>query len=269
MRTANGLIHYTRNGRGEPLVLVHGVGSNLGGWDGVCCLMDDRFDMLRLDLRGHGQSAPIEGDFSINDFAVDVLAMMDHAGVQQANLMGFSLGGLIAQRLASEWPDRFNRVIILSAVAGRTPEERAKVVARLDMIRAGGMEAITGAATDRWFTEDFAKRHPEIIARRIAELKAVHLSSYLEAYRIFGLTELEDRLHLIPHETLVMTGECDIGSNVRMAEMMHRLIPNAQLRILPGLKHSVLVEAPDLIAQYAMDFLQERRKDNYSLTDGE
>jgi pimeloyl-ACP methyl ester carboxylesterase len=250
-------------------VLVHGVGSNLGGWNAVCRLLGDSFDILRLDLRGHGQSAPIEGDFSIDDFARDVLSMMDQEGVEQAHLIGFSLGGLIAQRLASEWPDRFNRVVILSAVAGRTPEERAKVVARLDMIRTGGMEAITGAATDRWFTEGFAAQHPEIIARRIAELKAVHLPSYLEAYRIFGLTELEDRLHLIPHETLVMTGECDIGSNVRMAETMHRLIPNAQLRILPGLKHSVLVEAPDLIAQHARDFLQERRKDNHSLTDGE
>ena len=86
-------------------------------------------------------------------------------------------------------------------------------------------------------------------------MKGVHLPSYLEAYRVFGLTELQDRLHLIPHATLVMTGECDIGSNVRMAETMQRLIPNARLRILPGLKHSVLVEAPDLIAKYTRDFL--------------
>lgn len=255
MRTADGLIHYRRQGRGAPLVLVHGVGSNLGGWDAVCERLEDAFDILRLDLRGHGASAPIEGAFSIDDFAGDVLRMMDAEGVARAHLMGFSLGGLIAQRLASDWSGRFDRVVILSAVAGRTPEERAKVVARLEMIRKGGMEAITGAATERWFTEDFAARHPEIIARRIAELKAVHLPSYLEAYRVFGTTELEDRLHLIPNRTLVMTGEFDIGSNVRMAETMHRLIPDSRLEILPGLKHSVLVEAPDLIAERARGFL--------------
>ena len=167
MKTANGLINYTRSGRGEPLVLVHGVGSSLDGWSGVCSGLEDSFDILRLDLRGHGLSARIEAEFSIDDFASDVLAMMDQEGVAQADLMGFSLGGLIAQRLASQSPDRFRRVIILSAVAGRTAEERARVVARLDMIRSGGIAAITGAATDRWFTDAFAQKHPEIIARRI------------------------------------------------------------------------------------------------------
>lgn len=257
MRTHDDLIHYRREGAGPPLVLVHGVGASLASWDGVAEALRDRFEIVRMDLRGHGQSANIDGPFSIDGFAQDVITVMDEAGIDKASLAGFSLGGLIAQRLAVGWPERFDRVVLLSAVAGRTEEERAKVVARLDMIRTGGMEAITGAAKDRWFTPDFAAKNPELIERRIAEMKAVHVPSYLEAYRVFGTTELVDTLNQIPHPTLVMTGEFDQGSNVRMAETMHRLIPDSQLEILPGLKHSVLVEASPLIAQKFAAFLAQ------------
>ncbi|MCW2242338.1 alpha/beta fold hydrolase [Azospirillum canadense] len=253
--TRDGSIRYERSGRGQPLMLIHGVGANLESWDGVCATLGGEFDVIRLDLRGHGGSARIDGALAIDDFAMDVLKVMDDAGVSRAHLVGFSLGGLIAQRLAQGWPERFDRVVILSAVAARTPEERERVLARLNAIREGGMEAIVGAATDRWFTEAFARTHPDVIANRIAELKAVHVPSYLEAYRVFGQTELVDSLHLIPHETLVMTGEFDQGSNVRMAETMKARIPNAELRILPGLKHSVLAEAPDLVASHVSEFL--------------
>lgn len=256
MHASDGLIHFEKSGTGAPVVLIHGVGANLQSWDAVAAELEGQFTVIRPDLRGHGRSAPIDGAYSVERFAEDIVAVMDAAGVERAHLVGFSLGGLIAQKLATDHAERFDRIVVLSAVAGRTDEERAKVVARLDMIRQGGMEAITGAATDRWFTEDFARRHPEIIERRIAELKAVHLPSYLEAYRVFGTTELVDTLHRIRRPVLVMTGEFDQGSNTRMARTMHDLIPGSELVILPGLKHSVLVEAPGLIARHVRDFLQ-------------
>jgi pimeloyl-ACP methyl ester carboxylesterase len=257
-KTTDGLINYERQGVGEPLVLVHGVGANLGSWDGVVAALAGSYDILRLDLRGHGESARIDGPITVDDFAGDILKLMDEAGIVKAHLVGFSLGGLIAQRLASRWPERFGGVVILSAVAGRTPDERARVLARLTAIRQDGINAIVGPAMDRWFTKDFAERHPDLIEKRIAELKSVHVPSYLEAYRVFGETELIGDLHLIPNETLVMTGEFDPNSNVRMAKAMHELIPNSRLTILPDLKHSVLVEAPDLVARHVAEFLSNQ-----------
>ncbi|WP_449415795.1 alpha/beta fold hydrolase [Ochrobactrum teleogrylli] len=130
-RTKNDLIHYQRKGAGYPMVLIHGVGGNLSNWDQVCDHLLTEFDVVRLDLRGHGASGPID-KLSIDIFAEDVINMMDDEGIEQAHLVGFSLGGLIAQRLAVTNPDRFNRIVLLSAVAGRTAEERKKVLARLD-----------------------------------------------------------------------------------------------------------------------------------------
>lgn len=248
------LLNYVVEGQGKPLVLVHGVGANLQSWDQVVERMAPSYRILRVDLRGHGASSHIEEEYSLEKFAEDIIAVMDAEGIEKADLAGFSLGGLITQCLALNYPERFDRIAILSAVAARTDEERAKVVSRLAMIDKDGIIAVTGAAKDRWFTEEFAAAHPEIIERRIAELIANHQPSYREAYRVFGQSELGHRLHEIPHRTLVLTGEFDQGSNTRMARFMHEKIANSELVILPRYKHSILVEASDVVSDHLLRF---------------
>jgi len=249
MRRLSEGLSYTLEGSGQPILLIHGVGADLRSWDVVCQDLSGEFSLLRMDLRGHGQSGPIRAPYSIEKFASDAVAVMDAAGIGKAHLAGFSLGGLIGQFLAIDWPDRFEKIALISAVAGRTAEERSKVASRLGVIREKGIEAVTGAARDRWFTEDFVRANPQAIERRITELLANDKDSYLEAYRVFGETELVDQLHKIRHSTLVMTGENDQGSNTRMARTMKDKIADAELIILPHLKHSVLVEAPHEISR--------------------
>jgi (E)-2-((N-methylformamido)methylene)succinate hydrolase len=79
--------------------------------------------------------------------------------------------------------------------------------------------------------------------------------SYAAAYTVFATGDLGERLHDIRSPTLITTGENDIGSNVRMARMMHERIRGSTLRILPRLRHSVLVEAPDEVANLFLEFL--------------
>lgn len=248
-------LNYVIEGEGPMVTLIHGVGANLESWTATCERLTQRMRVLRMDLRGHGRSGPIREPYSLEKFAADIVAILDAEGIERTHLVGFSLGGMIAQCLALDWPDRFDRLALLATVAGRTPEERAKVTSRLDLIRDRGIVAVTGAARDRWFTERFAKAHPEKIEARIAELIANDPESYLEAYRVFGQSELAPRLHEIGHETLVLTGENDVGSNTRMARFMHDQIARSELVILPELKHSLLVEAPDEIAERLLAFL--------------
>lgn len=255
MQACSPHLNYVVEGDGPPTVLVHGVGANLRSWDAVAERLVPTRKVIRLDLRGHGLSDPIRAPITLEDFAADVIAVMDAAGVGQADLVGFSLGGMIAQCLAVTRPERFRRVALLSAVAGRTEEERAKVVSRLDLLRRDGIAAVTGAARDRWFTERFARENPQRIEARIAELMANDLESYIEAYRVFGTSEMAPRLHEIRHRSLVLTGEHDVGSNTRMARFMHETIPDSELVILDGLKHSILVEASDLVADHLLLFL--------------
>lgn len=241
-------IHHVASGKGPYVTLVHGVGANLQSWDEVAKLLEPHFTVVRLDLRGHGKSGRMT-TCTLDDLAADVRHVWDARGIKRTHLAGFSLGGLIAQSLALSDPDRIDRLAILSAVAGRTADERAKVVGRLKLLKEGGIPAVTAAAEDRWFTAEFRAKHPERVAQRMAELLANDTPSYAAAYTVFATSDLGERLGEIRHPTLVATGENDVGSNTRMARMMHERIKGSQLEILAHLRHSVLVEAPAKIAE--------------------
>lgn len=248
-------LFYHDEGTGLPVMLIHGVGADSSSWDEIAPILAQRFRVLRLDLRGHGRSGRIEGDCTLDDFVRDVLDVMDAAGAAKADVAGFSLGGLIAQGIALSHPSRVDRLALISAVAGRTDEERAKVRARLEVLRNEGIEAITAAARERWFTPEFVQAHPEQVRDRMEQLKRNDPDSYEAAYTVFSMSDLGERLHDIRHPTLILTGEYDVGSNTRMAQFMHDRISESELHILPRLRHSVLVEAPEQVGSLLNRFL--------------
>src|ERR687888_129317 len=96
-RDTSVMLHYSSEGSGEPLVLIHGVGGDSTSWDAVAPALAARFRVVRLDLRGHGRSPLLTGPCTIDDFAHDVLQVMDALGVTAACIAGNSLGGQIAQ----------------------------------------------------------------------------------------------------------------------------------------------------------------------------
>jgi len=258
MRASRGSIdiNHASEGSGPPVTLVHGVGSNLESWDAIAERLARRYRVIRMDLRGHGKSSRI-GTCSLDDFLEDVAMVLDARGIARTHLVGFSLGGMIAQAFALAHPECVEKLALISAVAGRTAEERANVVARARKVREEGIASVVAAAEDRWFTEGFHRNHPERVARRLEELKANDHGSYTAAYTVFAESDLGPRLHDIRHPTLIVTGEHDVGSNTRMARFMHERIPGSSLHVLPGLKHSVLVEAPAEIAGLLENFLPD------------
>ena len=153
--------------------------------------------------------------------------------------------------------DRVRRLVLLSAVAGRSAEERERVQARLAILQEQGVAAITGAAQERWFTPDFIARNADLVQPgACSSCRRTMRPSYAAAYTVFSTSDLGDRLHAIRAPTLIATGEHDVGSNTRMARFMHAQIPGSRLEILPGLRHSILVEAPELVTQLVRDFLR-------------
>jgi (E)-2-((N-methylformamido)methylene)succinate hydrolase len=253
---ANGVrLRYRLEGQGELLVLVHGVSSRLEGWDGVVAALGGRFRTLRFDLRGHGRSEKVRGRYELADFVADLAGLLDALGERRCHLAGYSLGGLVAQGFALAHPDRLDRLVLVSTVAGRTDEERERVMARYRIVETGVVGEHFQNSVSRWFTEDFQRRHPEVIAAAAAENRKMDPGCYAAAYRVLATADLADRLGEIRRPTLVMTGENDIGSNPRMARLMAERIRGARLEILPGMRHSILTEVPDLVAGLIEAFL--------------
>ena len=238
------------------VILIHGLGGTLNIWDPIASVLEHRFSVLRYDLRGHGQSDVPAGDWSLEDFVGDLEAIFIDESLPHAHLVGFSLGGLIVQQFALSYPERVGQLAILSAVAGRTDTERQHVQERIRNLEKGDLDANIALALERWFSPEFRQNHPKLVQKRIAELRATSPAGYFQAYRVFVLSDLAEHLSQIQCETLVMTGEHDPGSNVRMARLMHETIPGSKLEILPDLRHSVLVESPQLIAEKLDSFLR-------------
>lgn len=249
---------YRVDGRGgAPLICVHGVGSYKEAWQGVVDRLKNDFTVLTFDLRGHGASTRIKGRYEIDEFVGDVIALADHVGFETFSLAGFSLGGLIAQKLALTNPQRVEKLVLLSTVAGRTQEEKDRVAARLAALMVGERGSHYDASLSRWLTEEFQKSNPDKIAILRERNAENDPECYAAAYRVLAETDFGEELSKIDVPTLVATGEDDSGSNPRMATFIHNRIRNSQLKIFPGLRHSILIEAPELVASAISGFSRQ------------
>jgi 3-oxoadipate enol-lactonase len=246
---------YVVEGSGPALLLIHGVGARLDSWDGVVAALGGRLTTIRHDLRGHGDSSKAPGPYSVELFAQDARALLDHLGIARCHVAGHSLGGMVAQRLALDAPERVDRLVLLSTAGGRTREERGRVLERLALVQDGIPGEHFRRSVGRWFSDEFQQRHPELIQRHAARNMENDPRGYAAAYRVLATTDLADELGRIRAPTLIVTGEGDAGSSPRMARLMHERIPGSRLRILPGLRHSLLIEAPELMARLLEEFV--------------
>ena len=250
-------VRYRLEGKGPVLVLIHGVGGSLNDWNRVAPSLIERYTILRCDLRGHGQSDKLPGPYELEDFVADVHDLVRHLKIDRFHLAGFSLGGLVVQAFALAHPGMVDHLVLLSTVAGRTEDEKKRVLGRLDIVANGIPGQHFENSVSRWFTDEFRAANPDIIAAYAKRSRENDPKAYAAAYRVLATGDLADRLHEIKIPALVATAENDIGSSPRMARLMHERIAGSKLHIFPHLRHSILTEAPQDVAKVITDFLPE------------
>lgn len=243
--------------RRATVVLIHGVGSSHIAWDGVIAALPDGLDVIRYDLRGHGASEKPPGPYTLEDFVTDHLGLLRAEEVERCHLVGFSLGGMIAQAVAARHPEAVDRLVLLSSVAGRTDAERERVMERLAQVESHGPQGAAEMSGARWFTDAFVASHSEAVREHLERLAANEPDAYAAAYRVLATNDLAEEVSAITAPTLVMTGEWDIGSPPHMSQRLAERIPDARVRIVPGQKHSILRERPELIGEAIATFLTE------------
>jgi (E)-2-((N-methylformamido)methylene)succinate hydrolase len=248
-------LRYRLDGNGPTIALIHGVGGSLDDWNRIAADMARHYTVLRHDQRGHGQSDKLPGPYENGDFVNDLYQLVNFLGITRFHLAGFSLGGLVAQGFALSHPKMIDRLILLSTVAGRTEEEKARVLKRLDIVANGIPGQHFENSVGRWFTEEFQKANPDVIAAYAKRSRENDPAAYAAAYRVLATTDLADQLSAIKRPTLIATAENDIGSNPRMAKLMHEKIENSRLHIFPHLRHSILAEAPIAVSELMKGFL--------------
>ena len=244
-------------GQGPPLLLLHGVGLNRTTWRAQAVRLSRHFTVVTYDHLGHGRSRHIEPDTTLDDFVDQLVRVMDLLQINKGHVVGFSFGGLVAQRFAVKHPERLNKLVLMSTVYNRTPEELAGVSGRLAKAQEEGPKSIVEAAIKRWFSPAFIAGQPEVIGEIERGLRSNDATSFLTAYSLFCSVDgdLRGTLKDVQAPTLAITGELDTGSTPAMLERMVADIPDAVGTIIEGGRHMMPMELADEVNAALLAFL--------------
>lgn len=246
---------FSIDGDGPPLILVHGIGAARDTWRFLMPHLSRHFTTITYDLRGHGAS-PCPGlPFGLDALVADLDALRNHLGFEACHIAGHSLGGMIGPAYARAHPDRVLSLGLLSTAAFRTPDDSQKVWAVVHAMEEKGVPGVLQTLIDRWYTDRFIQSHRDIVDRRLQQVIDTDPDVFLNVFRIYAGTEMGPWLHEVEARSLVLTGEHDGGCNPRLNRQIDQALPNSDLIILPDHKHSILLEAGDLVAQHIIRFI--------------
>lgn len=245
---------YTISGDGPALFMIHGIGARRTAWDRISERLTGRFTCIRYDLRGHGDSPLPDELITLDHLVADLEALRAQLEIDQAHVIGHSLGGMIGPAYARAHPDRVLSLGLLSTAAFRTEEDGAKVKGVVADMRASGIGPALDVLTARWFTDGFADANEKAIERRKKQVLDTPADVFLNVFDVYAETEMAPWLHEITAASLVLTGELDGGCNPRLNRQIADALPNSSLVILENLKHAIMIEAPDRVADALLEF---------------
>jgi len=229
-------MYYAVYGEGEPVLLIHGGLGHADVWGLQVPALAADHKVIVADSRGHGRSTRSEQPFGYELMASDCLALLDHLGIDQAALVGWSDGGIIGLDIAIRHPERLSALYAFAA--NYVPEGVKETV---------GDDPVFGAYIER-ASADYARLSPtpdefDAFVEQISQMWASqpHYS--------------EDQLRAIPVRTVIFSGEHDEAIKLEHSREMAELIPNARLEIMPDASHFAMWQHPDAFNASVLNFL--------------
>jgi pimeloyl-ACP methyl ester carboxylesterase len=252
-------IYWDEQGAGAPVLLIMGLGYPSCMWHRTRPGLAIRYRTVALDNRGVGQSDVPPGPYQMALMASDAAAVLDAAGVKRAHIFGVSMGGMIAQEFALQYPDRVYSLVLGCTAPGgpnavkAEPEARDLLMARGKMTPDQAMEAsvpyIYAPTTPRArIEEDFAVRRKRFTS----------LQGYMAQLQGIISWEAYSRLSTIRVPTLVIHGESDRLVPPANGRLIAEGIPGARLVVLPQASHIFTTDQPDAALDAILDFLSEQ-----------
>jgi pimeloyl-ACP methyl ester carboxylesterase len=262
-------IYFEEQGSGHPLLLIMGLGGTHVGWMAQVRSFRKHFRVISYDARGLGLSRDSGGPYTMRTLADDAVAILDHLGIERSHVLGISLGGMVAQEVAINYPQRVAKLVLAATTPGGqweiSPEMRealgvpedldASEIDRNEYAGEGFGDNEVGSAIMRlsfnspllpWFLSKVARRQ-----RQPPRAGGVSRQTQASASH-----DTRDRLHLIESPTLVITGSRDRIIPPHASEVLASRIPNAELQILHGAPHALLIESARRFNRAVLRFLR-------------
>ncbi|NQW11068.1 MAG: 3-oxoadipate enol-lactonase [Alphaproteobacteria bacterium] len=239
------------------LVFSNSLGTDLRTWDAVIARLSDRFRCVRYDTRGHGLTDRGAAEVTITRLAADLAGLLDHLGIRETLLCGLSIGGLIAQQLIKDHPDRV-RGLVLCDTASKigTPEMWQE---RIDGIGKHGLDAAADGILERWFAPAFRSGKPAETAAWRNLLIRTPLDGYLACCAAIRDADLRADAARISVPTLCVGGAQDGATPPEVVRALAASIPGARFVELDQCGHLPCIEQPQALVDAMVDFFRENR----------
>ncbi len=259
----NGInIYYREYGEGEPLLLIMGLSANADWWgERFLEPLAERFHVVTYDNRGAGRSGKPEGPYPIPLMAADAVGLMDHLGWESAHVMGASMGGMIAQELALDHPDRVRRLILLCTNCGGREQVLAapEVYNLLHTPREGlSAEDMARLSLPLLFPQRYIEENPELMEEVLETYLIAPIEPRCFVWQITGVStwSCHSRLASLRHPTLIVTGSKDVLIPPENSRILAEAIPDSRLVEIEGAGHGFQAMYPDKLAGEVLAFLE-------------
>jgi len=260
-------IYYEIHGKGEPLVLIYGYAGDSGLWFRQIPVLSKKYQVIAFDNRGVGRSDKPDTPYTMAMMAADVAGLLEVMGVDAAHVFGISLGGMIAQHFALDYPQRVASLILGCTNCGGVhsiqpePESLAALFA-FERLKKMSREEVVRQAMPFCYSQKFIEEHPDIVDKRVAkqlEYPTPRHGAARQAEAVMG----HDTYELLPRmrlPTLVIGGDNDRLIPVENSRILASRIPKAELVIIKGAGHEFFIEDAEEVNKIVLGFLGRHKK---------
>ena len=228
-----------------PLVFIHGVGLDHKMWKPQINSFNE-FSTLTYDLLGHGRTELKNHEVTLNDFSTQLKSLINFLNLEKINLIGFSLGSLIAIDFASKYNEYLNTLTLMGTTYQRTEDQRLKVLDRFEQAKLN--KPISRQALKRWFSDKYLNENPDVYDEFMSILNKnpKEHDNFLKAYKLFANHRDDiESIKKIDAQTLIMTGSDDPGSTVAMSKSLAKDLINSKFVEVKNGKHLCSIECAD------------------------
>ena len=263
----NGIeIYYEDQGNmaGEPVLMIMGLGSNALAWTPQLEALTPKYRVITFDNRGAGRTTIPDGPYTMTQMAADAAGVLDRVDVPTAHVVGASMGGMIAQEFALQYPQRVRSLVLMCTTPGgpHSAGQGAMREASREVFETQDMQAaMTPERMKEMMLQLFSPEYLENPGPGFAQMVGSAMQYPPTATGMRGQMaailahDTYDRLPKIAAPTLVMAGDADPMVDPANARILAEHIPAAELRMFPGLRHGFTAEKPDEVNAALLDFL--------------
>ena len=247
-------LYYEEHGSGEPLLFLHGLGTDGRSWEYQRDVFAEHFRVIVADVRGHGRSAKPLGPYSVPQFADDIFALLEHLAIDAVHLLGLSMGGMIGFQMAVDQPKRFNSLTVVNSGPGLVAnnlKERWQILQRRLVLNFWSMEKVGEFIGERLFPEPRQAEYKEMFVQQMRENDP---KAYKAATNALIGWSVRQRLHQIQCPVLVVSGDMDY-TPVANKEAYTRLLPTARLHVVNNSRHATPIDQPEAFNTAVLQFL--------------